>query len=393
MNEKPIKGIVTVELFDSSGKRVQKEVSKNTVTVHEYDHIAWQLKRDFYDGHPSSALAEPLYPLNNIFLDFSYESQVYDDMYKNVGLIVGWSGKNTYAGDDTQRGTINPVESSSTYNRVHWVFDWATNAGNGTFNTIIWGAYNSGAYASLELNTFSGTSWFEPGGIACDGENLWSAYSRGDGNVGIRRININTRESVGMFVIPQSYWGSVTWCDGFLWSLTGSVRKINCLTGEVLATYDPPETGASGITCDGSYLWISTASGHFYKMDPNDFTIAGVITSPLQNSSDVTYCGDYLWVFIGSSPVIYKISPVSGQVFGMFSSGTTQPYTSSDIQAITSDNDYIWVKDSQYHSSGSRWIYYRKVYPVLGTISKMSNPVTKTNDKTMKVTYEFIFEE
>ena len=67
------------------------------------------------------------------------------------GNVLGWANTATYSGTDTLRGRgINTIESGlqATGLEVKLVFDWPTNAANGTFQTLGFGRLNTGTSAA-----------------------------------------------------------------------------------------------------------------------------------------------------------------------------------------------------------------------------------------------------
>lgn len=55
------------------------------------------------------------------------------------GVVIGYSNRQTHGDGDLRRGTINRSESIHSPFRTRWVMDWATDRGNGTFQSICWG--------------------------------------------------------------------------------------------------------------------------------------------------------------------------------------------------------------------------------------------------------------
>ena len=380
-NTKPVKGFATVELFNESGKKVLEEKSENSLTYLATNHLIWNLKRDFYTGHPSGALGEPYYPIYYLILDSSTDPIIYTSsmLCKNISTIIGWSSKGTYSGSDTLRGTVNPVESYWTNEKVHWVFDFPTHAANGTFQRVVWGS-GSNIYDYATIRKFSHPD-SSPRGLAWDGTYLWAA---GEKQKKIFKIDPITGTVLTSFPIPGNYVPRGLAYDGtYLWLATAEwiLQKINPATGEVLTTF----TGfnANGITWDGSYLRVTNHNTNTIdKINSSNGSLISSIPFPsgITSVSGLAWNGNNLWVEAWSNKTIYRVNPDTGLVLG------AMPTLDGNPKGLTCDNTSLWT--TGYNTKN---IY--KIDAAIGSIARLPNPVTKTNDKTMKVTYEFIFEE
>ena len=233
-NTKPVRGFALVELFNEYGKKVLEEKTENTITFYETDRMKWRLKQDFYSGHPSSVLREPVYPLNYIILD-SYGGQIsLDSMLKNTEYIVGWADKTPYSGADTLRGTINIAESYTTNGLVHWVFDWATHSGNGTIQTIMW----KDTTQLTVISSFASPD-SSPYDLTWDGTNLWLA---GDINSSIYKLNPNTGAVISSFASPDRYPSGLAWDGTNLWlagNMNRSIYKLDYVIGAITKLSSP----------------------------------------------------------------------------------------------------------------------------------------------------------
>ena len=345
---KPARGFVTVQLFDEFGRILQEEKTENKMTHLVTNRMKWRLRQDFYHGHPKSTLTEPAYPLDCIILDSTTDTTIYDTLLKNIGKIIGWSDKTNYSGTDTFRGTINAAESYTNNERVHYVFDWPTHAANGTFQTIEWGGVSGNAYKSITVSSFSATGKIT--GLALDGTNLWVADD--DGKM-IYKLNPSTGEVKSSFSIQVRNIQGLAWDGSNLWIIEISysnsiIHKLNPNNGEIVSSFTIPNSYLQGITWDGTNLWVSDA-----KQDDRSYRI-------------------------------YKLNPATGEVISSLLSPAGAP------RGLTWDGTYLWV------SVPIRPYYNSNIYKVdvaIGTITKLPNPVTKTSTNTMKIQYDFIFED
>jgi len=147
----PIKGRASVYLYNARTGKLELEAHTPNIIYPEV--YAW-LKSYQWDKFCTGAYNKSIsyggyWEMDNIYLTTSdrpetervniWNYDARDVSGANPGKMIGWANKSTYIGSDTQRGTPNTAESYANNSRIHWVFDWPTNAGNGTFQSIIWG--------------------------------------------------------------------------------------------------------------------------------------------------------------------------------------------------------------------------------------------------------------
>jgi len=389
---KPARGFVTVQLFDEFGRIVQEEKIENKMTYLVTNRMKWRLRQDFYSGHPSSTLTEPVYPLDCIILDSTTDTTIYDTLLKNIGRIIGWSDKTNYSGTDTFRGTINAAESYTNNERVHYVFDWPTHAANGTFQTIAWGGVSGNAYRGITVSSISALGG-STSGLAWDGTNLWASD---DNKKLIYKLNPSTGEVKSSFSSHTYNIRGLAWDGSNLWiiEISGSasiIHKLNPNNGEIVSSFTIPNSYLHGITWDGTNLWVADAKSddrrdRIYKLNPATGDVINSLSSPAgKNTLGLAWDGTNLWVADEGSKRIYKLNPATGEVISSLSSPAGAPW------GLTWDGTYLWASVPRYSS-----YYIDKIYKVdvaIGTITKLPNPVTKTSTNTMKIQYDFIFED
>jgi len=380
---KPARGFVTVQLFDEFGRILQEEKTENNMTHLVTNRMKWRLRQDFYSGHPSSTLTEPVYPLNCIILDLSTDATIYDTypLYRNIGQVIGWSDKTNYSGTDTFRGTINAAESYTNNERVHYVFDWPTHAANGTFQTIAWGNISNNTYSGTFINSFASPD-SDVQGLAWDGTNLWFA---GDYNDKIYKLNPNTGEVISSFATPDNSPRGLVWDGTYLW-LAGSdyynpkIYKLNPNTGAVISSFTSPDIYPQGLAWDGTNLWVvGDYNDKIYKLNPNTGAVINWFTAPDVDPRGITFEGANLWFAGNNNKKIYKLNPNTGEVISSFATPDNSP------RGLVWDGTYLWL------SGNSNKKIYKGIDATIGTITKLPNPVTKTSTNTMKVQYDFIF--
>ena len=147
----PICGYANVYLYNvQTGKLELEAHTPNIIYPEVYQWLRSYQWRKFAENTFNNSITDIGYwEMNNIYLTTSdrpetervniWNYDCRDVSGANPGKMIGWANKSTYQGTDTQRGTPNTAESYANNTKIHWVFDWPTNAGNGTFQSIIWG--------------------------------------------------------------------------------------------------------------------------------------------------------------------------------------------------------------------------------------------------------------
>ena len=307
----------------------------------------------------------------------------------NPGQLIGWANKSTYSGTDTQRGTPNPVETYANNSRVHWVFDWPTHAANGTFQTIIWGnTLDRPDGVILEtINTVLTSESFGCGMVYVDGY-LYVTK-------GIDMYKMTTSGDVLYQVQLESPYGTKRYTpityDGTYFIGVGHYNNFYKVdyNGTLVQRFSPGIPTRSyydqlGITCDGTYLYALTKDGEFYTMDLNGTILSSTNTGIYNDASgfNLTNDGTYIYAW-GGSYGIYKLT-FDGIVVGVGNHGSPAYAWPNGLAYF---NDSIWSIDRfgvlRKHEFAVR--YFARTL--------LAAPVTKTNQQTMKIQYDFVYEE
>lgn len=130
------------------------------------------------------------------------------------------------------------------------------------------------------------------------------------------------------------------------WHLTESGL---CFPGEAVDSLPTPASSPTGLTWDGSALWIADRkSDTLYQVDPSDGEVKRAIPSPGFWPMGLAWDGVHLWNVDFEDREIYKIDPATGVVLGSVSPPCPKPW------GLTWDGEYLLVSD----------IRERKVYRV-----------------------------
>ncbi|RIK69379.1 MAG: hypothetical protein DCC65_01160 [Planctomycetota bacterium] len=120
-------------------------------------------------------------------------------------------------------------------------------------------------------------------------------------------------ELVRTLMFPGDYAHGIAWHQGELWIVNGSgvLRRIDPLTGEVLATTSLSETTHNGLGSDGASLFMSYDPGGntlFRSVIPSGPSFA----TPTSGARDLTHEGGGLWYADFDEGKIVKMSTTGG---------------------------------------------------------------------------------
>ncbi|MDE4542252.1 hypothetical protein [Thermoanaerobacterium sp. R66] len=334
-----IRGLVTVELFDAATKKkVLEAKTENLITSIGYNFLRWAIQDRIIQN---SSASKPSF--SNVFnqIQLYSTSQIEsDDLYPETGNLIGWADQTAYAGSDTLRGSLNVTESNfnfDRYMRMHFVFDWPTNAANGTFQTIIWAYSNPLQFAWYSFS--SPDSW--PYGLAWDGTNLWLT-------------GFNTQK----------------------------IYKLNPSTGAVISSFSSPDSWPYGLAWDGTNLWLAGVNTQkIYKLNPSTGAVISSFSSPDSSPYGLAWDGTNLWLAGVNTKKIYKLNPSTGAVISSFSSPDSSPH------GLAWDGTNLWL--AGYNTQR----IYKLNQALYGARTLLASPVTKTSTNTMKIQYDFVFQE
>jgi len=376
--KQPVKGFVTVELFDKYGDKIQTVRSHNIIRKPAKDHMIWDMKEDFFRGCPGTLPSEPHYCFNNIVLSTATTTPQESGL-SDTGVIIGWANKTAYSGSDVYRGTINTSESYATNDKVHWVFDWPTHAANGTFQTILWGNISNFAFTAF-VSLMVDTSYYLSD-IALGGGYYWLV------NYGNTIIKMSSNyEILGTYSLANTNLIGITWGNNFLWvsdTNGNKIHKINPENMSIVSSFSAPSNTVRGLAWYNNSLWVVCSSDNtLYELNPATGTVISSLVMPKPNVYGVCFDNNGNIFFTINDLFVYKMDRNTGNITSMLD--IQKPYTRGII--LNEDNTLLTVQ------LNARTI--TKVYDVqIGARTLLPQPVTKTSTNTMKVQYDFIFED
>lgn len=161
-----------------------------------------------------------------------------------------------------------------------------------------------------------------------------------------------TGEEVKSFPTPGEFPTGLTFDGSYLWIADRYLDRLYCVdtsSGQVIRSIPSPGYWPTGLTWDGQYLWnvdlqgglpvSENYEGKIYKLDPSTGTILHTVQSPANVTHGLAWDGAYLWCADNDAEEIIQFSPEDGTTIRSF------PSPSVDPRGITFDGVYLWVSD------------------------------------------------
>lgn len=140
------RGHVKVELFDGlTGKKVDEREEDNFISRFVVDYYLRYKMMDTLTEDRYTSTDYPTGEVTRIFNDpfelitltgATHGEEPLEEWLPRGNIVGEASTTSSYSGSDPLRGTINRAESFSQMGHLRLVFDWGTHAGNGTFQSI-----------------------------------------------------------------------------------------------------------------------------------------------------------------------------------------------------------------------------------------------------------------
>ena len=147
---------------------------------------------------------------------------------------------------------------------------------------------------------------------------------------------------------PDTGAAGLTWDGTNLWLAdiwSAYVYKIDPLDGSVISSFPAPAAYPTGLAWDGTNLWVACEQvATAYKLDPSNGSVISSIHLPGYGESDpnsacITWDGSYLWHADYTHDTIYKLDPSDGSVISSFASPGGGP------SGLTWDGTNLWHSD------------------------------------------------
>lgn len=365
-----MKGNVKIELFDAvTGEKDEEAVSKNFISKGVASVFQAKM-RSMILSKVGTALNYNLgfleEPTNVLFLSESDMPEQPDNEWVVPGNIIGEASAQGAVSSDPKIGVLNIGESEITLTKLKMVFDFSTNKANGVFRSVgTKSAYEKKApgektsiIAATEVFGLHGDYLFHKGG-----------YQE------IVRTNIITKEKKSI----TTPYRSVTVKDGYL-LVSNSVENyhkydVNSFDINSKIVIETPTTKVYAINSD--------EKGNFYfsKTFADGSTVFKSINEDLSDAEETIYRtkGSSI-LFLSQGERLVNLASESSA------------FLDDEIANISFDYPAFGVVESL--TPGYMYLVYSTtVYHVpkisLGSRALLSQPITKTDKQTMKITYEF----
>lgn len=330
------------------------------------------------------------------------------------GTIIGYSNRQTHTDADLRRGIINRHECFHRPTQTRWVMDWATDRGNGTIQSVCW------AYTITGLGPL-------PDMLSTDSTLEW--------------VSGRTESTICSY--EGDYWATT--------QLTGTIVRLSAATGEVLfhRTVSPIISGDSipvnALSVRGDFIFYIGSDSSLRRHTISTGTTSASLGS-VHFGGSLAIIGDIIYIFESHTPATgstmtirrYSITtaafmsslsipnlpagvntrnvfPMDGNVLrvGRGSGGVSGFYHDIDIATFSIAPLGVRVVDRMYTAREGRvkaWVPSQGTTYASGTMRpasgmlydvssmagnfllsriRLSEPIVKTSDRTLKVIYDF----
>jgi len=410
-NKSRFHGIATVKLFDCyTGKLEYETQVHNTIYEDVYQYLEdyqWLVfceglvEKEPDDFDKDLRALRGHFTINDISLfngEQPYLSTI--DIFNYYGLehvpfdrMVGWADKNSYAGTDNRRGSLNEELSYAAYDKIHFVFDWGTNAGNGTFDNIYWGSIATPKlyYESL-INTYSSGAYKSGTPIACVGDYFYSLLY--DGTILViskqnytlvrtMKADISTRADTGFGLTTDGQGLYAIDYRGYLYYLSLEGRIIwgpRYIGWDI----DPRKGYTFGLGYGVVYLYAlcgNTLIGLDHSGIPSLYWVD--LDIPVYDGAGVDIESDGIYIYaMDSRGNFYKID-LLGKI--LFHSQMRQFGSLTEKVGLAYDGRYLYAMNSY-----GQMLKNINIKCDLFAHTILPTPITKTSSQTMRIEYDFI---
>ena len=443
-----IRGHCRIELYDAeTGELTDAVEGDNFIANSVLSLYLKAMQKNLWMGCPNGGLQYMQNSSNNnnipncgvfryIVLTDSTTAEDPTNEYSVPGNMVGWAYFYTYIGTDTHEGSINLAESFANEDMCHWVFDWPTNAGNGTINSVCW-AYiwpeNPGAYMVAGGNNpclSANLTWLAKlprtyGWLAAGGGYIWGfidTTTNGVTTTTLYKIDpTQNYQEIATYAVPSpGIMYNLTYLDGCIYYFNNS-GYLTCynLSTQAATSSSTYVSQQKVCTTDGTYLYaISTSTSYSYTIYRyNPSTLALVDSKNIDNggTNSIYYYNNLFFL----SGVLYGVigrvaqegtNPTNPNVNNgiasiNYAAGTctfVDYFQDSNIFSDTEQANLYQLMTGSFIYESSTWAnttHQLCKCPNPGSFQTynlmarklLSSPIIKTSSQTMKVIYEFHF--
>ena len=404
MPEFNVRGKVKIEMFNDKNEVVEEVNTNNFISIGMRKTM---MKRAIVSLFGNSSAKDPFQStyllsgmVRNMYLTDATHAEEPQKEFVVKGEIIGYAKTDaTYSGADILRGTINLQESITSIDQVRFVYDFPTSAANGTFRSI----YHAGERMINEISTLRNSPNFIKKIPNVDGsqqilfgqdtvDKIYVVFGNGSGYGSEIRIYDKSFNFIENKSLSQTYEQFLI--DGdYLYCLsstnTRTVSRVPLSNIESAPTVVLEMKSSSLVTGmpymfkDGDgfeiyYIPYQPTSSSYYEKRTSSFELISRVEFKGITSVGGVYKFDGAY---RSRSMILNRKPdgslVSSNCFSEF------PIYANSAYIIWELDDYLLMNFEGY------------VFDKVGIASRalLDAPVTKTSANTMKITYDFLFDE
>lgn len=406
-------GKVTLQLFGAKTQKLEQEIIANNFAANQtIRYNDWLQRNTIKNGLSAIGVSDtdysPHQAANAIVLTDSNLAESASTEWYMPGKTIGYALKSTYAGTDIWRGTVGTLDLLATSTSTKWVFDWPTNAANGTIASVGWVDYVSNTLSPTDpMFRTSSTllaSYSTPSG--------WTRFARADANMSFgstgttvvtvlnavfaqtTTFNVNAQFTA----IRGLAWDST---NSFLWIIgdNGAARRIAAYNSSGVLQTGPFTVTTRSYIClahDGTNLWSITqdsGSAHTgWKINTTDGSDMTNFTFTTNPSSVV--CGlawdstkNMLWMRYSGTTGFQAWDTSGNKKSVEISTSTYTPSAGNYNTALTQSNDIDMVNDHELAVPNSTTLYHIRL-DGMGTRALLPSPVVKNNTQTLRLIYQ-----
>lgn len=302
-NPQHVRGEVKLDLIHPrTGLVLKSEKAENYIGVAMTYHNRWKFRSDYFVGNSTISDGEPNFPMGKVVLMSSNIEEPEPWAYAG-GQMIAYGLKSAYSGADTKRGSLVAAETYANPEKVVWVWEWPTTAGNGLINSVGMVSESPGWW---------GTTADNPAPIAVRGLAVGSAIT-------------NTRGAIEYDPTLARMW-IMSSSNLECWDVSNWSSPSLAFTGPTIAQMGLSGT-VNGISHDATNLYV-TSSGtatvrKFTKpTGSGDVTETGITVTGVSSITASAHDGTYIWVTNGTT--IYRANSSSGAIERSFAKPFTE---------------------------------------------------------------------
>lgn len=438
-----MKGKATITLTEAkTGKVISRSVEHNMVTNalrNIFNPVSYSLLHRFdYSALFNGALPMWKNLLSGVMLLGERMEEDADNIIPAAGTIPVATAGDEYAGDNPYRGTLNLAESYPTENGYHFTWDFGTDKANGTIKCValtsrnfgnagFHSTDNDGSFVVNPINmenlSLMPETSFEYGqghylGTFEERTHLFMSLDSNGGVVfrkyrGVDPSALRINDTVGLAQASEPAW-TLTVTPAFelkyeerffldteqrIIYFFGDTEKVSATSMKIQYTGISLDSFTTVVTesvtipvyCTNYYIG-AVWKGHIFYLTPDGvgeydssgqliklhnapfasstifFTLGDCLMS--QSASGYVYC--YSWGDISTSTAL------SRYLFTMPSVDVKPPYAAVCMRKLRRPVDPVWKSEAAVTI----------LSPYMATINNLSQPITKTSEHTLKITYD-----